>query len=742
MAIPDGTPYVYDFVITQYGAQVGKDIRYIVTNGGTIDYAFWANLSDCYTFHYSSEYCPGVNACEGIKSTVPAQNLNMCCKNHNFGSLGGIICADLADQTYYNLLSQIYVNIAQEKTILTGAIQNWSASTVWVPPARVIVGGFDLSHYFLIPTVVARKPLTTETVTCDWKTYKTQYMADYPHIIQITYRIAYKQDLTTDAVASITNISVCGSQRYYNNVMHLYDSRVQVNDYRTSLTTQNMAAIGTTLYVPPSVDEVYILISIATQYTPAQYMNSLRMMPGLQSTHGPGIQKLAFLNPEGGAPGNTPRYPYVYVDPGTAQNIINSMGFWVADSLADTADAHGSETTSEYISMPEIDSNGIPTGTMWNGGGGSIANSPINQNWQSQQNIFPTGNGVDSIAAVKIDLTKPVNRTDQTNTRPVEFGTPELLPQTPTINGLGVFANYYALSANGILDLSDFLWNGDETVIDDIINSLKLFGQNPINAIMSLRLYPFNVASLIPSVVSEEIVLGRVGTGVYGLKIPNNAGTTINLGSLYIDGHFNDFRDYAPYTSYNLYIPFVGTVNLNPNDYLYHVVDLKMVIDITTGKATAIIYADGIPIQYLDGMVGVEVPITGENMGQTVNAIISAVGSTAAAAITTGGVGAAMAAVAGAADIVFNDVSINKQGNVSPAASLSLPINAYLIISRPNAVIPENYGHSKGYVCDKTAAISGLKGFTVCYNVDTSGIAATETEREEIKTILETGVII
>lgn len=738
MAIPEGTPYVYDQVISLYGAQVGKDLRYIVTNGGTVDYAFWTNLSSCYTFHYSSEYCPGVNACEGIKSTVPAQDLSMCCKAHNFGSLGAIICADQTGQAYYDINSRLYVNIAQEKTILTGAIRNWTASTLWVPAARVIVGGFDLSHYFLIPSVVARKPLTTQTITCDWKTYKAQYMADYPHIISITCGIAYKPDLTSESAASWTNICVCGSQRYYNGVMGNFDSRVMVNDYSTSFTTQNMAAIGTTLYAPPGVDEVYIRYSMGGSST--VYVNSLRMLPGLQSTHGPGIQKLAFLNPEGGAPGNTPRNPYVYIDPGTAQSIINSMGFWVADSLDDTADAHGSETTSDNVSMPEIDSNGIPTGTMWTGGGGTIESSPINQNWQSQQNIFPTGNGVDSIAAVSIDLTKPVNRTDQTNTRPVQFGTPELLPQTPTINGLGVFANYYALSANGILALSDFLWNGDEEIIVDIINSLKLFGQNPINAIMSLRLYPFNIAALLPSVVAEEIVLGRVSTGVAGLKIPNNAGTTINLGSLYIDGHFNDFRDYAPYTSYNLYIPFVGTVNLNPNDYLYHIVDLKMVVDITTGKATAIIYADGIPIQYLDGMVGVEVPITGENMGQTVNAIISAVGSTAAAAITTGGVGAAMAAVAGAADIVFNDVSINKQGNISPAASLSLPINAYLIISRPNAIIPENYGRSKGYACDKTAAISGLKGFTVCYNVDTSGITATESEREQIKTLLETGV--
>ena len=739
MAIPESTRYVYDTTGTAYGAQIGQTIRYVLKNGNTSVFNNFSNLDGCYTFRYNNKYQPGVYGCEGTRQDYPWDSLDKIMHEKSYGSLGIILTSNNCAQVYYDLGQRVYYNSATYRDILTGKTQTWSVNQNVAPNANIITGGFDLSHYFFVPSITARKPETAQTITADWKTYIAQYAADYPHIIGITGNIYYKADLAGTALATMTGISLCGSRRYYGNVMGWFDSRVMVNQYQYTWQTENLAAIGNVIYVPPTIDEVYYQL---TYTTPVFYVNSTRMLQGIQSTHSPSIQHIAYQNPSGGSPGNTPRYPYMYINQSTARSIINSLGLWVADSLADTADAHGIDTTSENIFMPEIDANGIPTGNGWNGGGGSIEDSPIFQHWDQQQENFPTGGGIDSIANVPVDPNAPINRTGETDTKPIDFGTEELLPTTPTINGLGVFANYYALSVNGILDLSDFLWNGDESVIDDIINSLKLFGQNPINAIMSLRLYPFNVGALIPSVVSEEIVLGRVATGVYGLKIPNNSGTTIDLGSLYIDGHFGDFRDYSPYTSYNLYVPFVGTVNLNPNDFLYHKVNIKMVIDITSGKATAIIYADGIPMQYLDGMIGVEIPITGENMGQTANAIIGAVGSTASAALTGGGIGAAMAAVSGAADIVFNDVSINKTGNVSPAACLSLPINAYLVISRPTAVIPENYGHSKGYACDMTATLGSLSGFTVCYNVDTTGIGCTDEERNIIKTILESGCII
>lgn len=173
-----------------------------------------------------------------------------------------------------------------------------------------------------------------------------------------------------------------------------------------------------------------------------------------------------------------------------------------------------------------------------------------------------------------------------------------------------------------------------------------------------------------------------------------------------------------------------------------------MVVDVTTGKCTAIVYVGsdddyGVPIQYVDGMIGVEIPVTAENMGKLGAAVLEAVGNTAAAAVSTGVAGGAFAAVGGALDVMFADVAPQKTGAVSASGSLSMPIKMYVSVSSPRPVIPEDYGHSKGYACDVTTTVSAQSGFTVCYNVDTSSIAgATDPEREQIKTLLETGVYI
>ena len=122
---------------------------------------------------------------------------------------------------------------------------------------------------------------------------------------------------------------------------------------------------------------------------------------------------------------------------------------------------------------------------------------------------------------------------------------------------------------------------------------------------------------------------------------------------------------------------------------------------------------------------------------------MEAVGNTAIAAISTGVAGAAFAAAGGAIDVAFSDIAPQKTGSISASGSLSMPIKLYVAVSSPQPVIPYEYGHSKGYACDVTTTMSAQYGFTVCYNVDTSSIAgATDPEREQIKTLLESGVYV
>ena len=725
MALKQDIPYIRDTQSTAYGATTGSKLEYISTSGGTAD---WSDeiINKCFSLRFNSVYSPYYAMCRTRKpQQTPALQLTQIYDTATNGSPGMMLCRVFSD---FNTSSGPVVGNAYGFVY-----DHLSSSTTWLsrvapPNATLITGDFDLSHYFLYPQIHATNNAMTQSFTGDWKTYKETGLTDYPLIRSITYRILYKSDIASINSASYTDIYFVGGYFEDSNVPTQFLGSGLDTTIRETYTGIRQISTGGYLYYPPDILYNPIYVNPAT-------LPSYRGTGGVTGTHSPSIQFIHRPDP------NNFNRAYVCINASTAEKIIHSCGMWVAYSLDATRDAKGVYTTSDDIWMPEINADGIPTGNGWTGGGVSDpTQSPIYQNWDAQQQQFPTGGG-DSVGAVTIDISIPPSKESDSDNKPLDEETEELEPAAPEINGLGVFANYFAMSASSVLQLSDFLWNADETTIDDIINSLKLFGANPVNAIMSLRLYPFDVGTMAGSLDAEKIILGRVDTEVYGLKLTNNANAIIDLGKLYIAAHFGDFRDYSPYSAYNLYIPFIGTVSLNPNDYLNRMISIKMIIDITTGKATAIIYANGIPMQYLDGMIAIEIPITSENMGQTANAIIGAVGSTAGALVTGNIVGAAMTAAAGAADVLFNDVSINKTGNVSASTAFFSPINAYVVISRPNAVIPSNYGHSRGYACDYTAQLATIAGYTVCANVDTSGISgATDAERTQIKNLLEGGV--
>lgn len=727
MALKPNLPYIRDETDTAAGTNTGSPIRHIASDGGQSSEYNAEVLNQCFSLRFSGRYAPYAYMCEPVKpSGKQLLALNQIYKEHSNGSPGMFLVngSDGSGTGTDKTNNVIYGRLFYPAD---GSIYQWSGSP---SSANIVVGNADLSHYFIVPLISARNN-AGQTVTEYWGDYKERYLTDYPDIIGISYTIYYKSDLTNVIPAASTNLKIMGSFMQAQNVPYTFTgsgANVSVHSYFSGT---KQIILGGWLYYPAQMPERSDI------YVPGVgfYIPSFIPAGGLHSTHSPNIQQMKFRE------GSVYSGGYICINASTADKIIHSCGMWVCDTYGATRDAHGIYTTSDKVWMPEITAGGIPTGNGWTGGGVSDpTQSPIYNNWDTQNEKYPVG-GEDAIGYAEIDINIPPSQEDDSDNKPLEEDTEELEPAAPEINGLGVFANYFAMSASSVLQLSDFLWNADETVIDDIINSLKLFGANPVNAIMSLRLYPFDVGIMAGSLDAEKIILGRIDTDVYGLKLTNSANAIIDLGKLYIAAHFGDFRDYSPYSAYNLYIPFIGTVSLNPNDYLNRMVSIKMIVDITTGKATAIIYANGIPMQYLDGMIAIEIPITSENMGQTANAIIGAVGSTAGALVTGNIVGAAMTAAAGAADVLFNDVSINKTGNVSASTSFFSPINAYVVISRPNAVIPSTYGHSRGYSCDYSAPLSSIVGYTVCVNVDTSGISgATDAERTQIKNLLEGGV--
>lgn len=363
---------------------------------------------------------------------------------------------------------------------------------------------------------------------------------------------------------------------------------------------------------------------------------------------------------------------------------------------------------------------------------------------------------------------------------------------TPTLSPIDVFNRTYAMTAIQIRALADFLWNADDDKMTEIIEGLALYGENPLNGLIDCRLYPFDLSGI--SISGQEIIVGRVNTQVYGRKILNTANVVFDLGTCKFMKYFNNFLDYAPYTTGRLFLPYCGLVPIDTAEFMGKEISCKLIVDLITGACCCCIFLDGILTITANGICGIEISMTGTDSSSYANAVVSSfangiVGVVGAGAGALGGaklasVGSSMmkstslinslsntrldtynkglgikhagqgAAVASGAGGMLSaaqsfweaqttPVQYAQRGSSTPSCETWLPQYPFFIVDSPITDIPSGYGHNVGFACIETGTLSSFSGFTICSNVDTSGFAqATEAERAELKQLLEAGVFL
>lgn len=239
-----------------------------------------------------------------------------------------------------------------------------------------------------------------------------------------------------------------------------------------------------------------------------------------------------------------------------------------------------------------------------------------------------------------------------------------------------------------VRNLSDFLWS--DGFIDDI---KKLFG-NPIDAIISLhKLY----ATPLTSTVEEEIKCGYIPSGVSALPVTNQF-TSIDCGIIDIEEIYGNVRDYLGYIQMNLYLPFIGIIGVNPNEFMGKKMHVYYNIDVITGACVAFIsvrYQNGKEkiVSMHNGNCLVTMPITAGGHSNFVNALIGV------------GVGMLTGNAIGATTSALGSMSqeISRSGNISSNAGALSPKKPYLLITRkvPRDFVRDThtagFGENKAY---------------------------------------------
>lgn len=315
-----------------------------------------------------------------------------------------------------------------------------------------------------------------------------------------------------------------------------------------------------------------------------------------------------------------------------------------------------------------------------------------------------------------------------------------------SLNSDAGFASYWLLTSSQLSSLHTWL-TGAHPV-----------GYDPYQYIISLIQFPLKLTNTwcLPG-TGGNIFLGSEDTGVASNLIGNEKGY-VGLGTYKVERIQNNFLDFSPYSQYDVYIPCCGWVSV-PDVVAGRTISVRINYDLTTAAIIGNVYCningDWLLVASKSGMMGRETVVSGEAQGvrsaQIQSALLSA--GTGALNIATGAMsGNAVAAVSGGyhvaaglaqANIASNSSYARQIGSTGGRALLCQYDKCYIKISTTEADVPDNYGHTIGYICNRSGNVSSFSGYTVFENFDTTGISGlTERERNEIKRIMESGVYI
>ena len=457
------------------------------------------------------------------------------------------------------------------------------------------------------------------------------------------------------------------------------------------------------------------------------------------------------------------------------------------------ANHFGDSINSQYYFIPEIDEKGVTTGNYYTADSTEAQSLPNNA-WTDDVYDKTPYNGTD----------------DEEDEDPTEWDEDKQSIITTSLGDPSYGTDEWLMSAHALDELVRVL---NEFKVAEASGQIadgyceKAFGStDPMDCIVSVIKYPFGIIGgwlgddtdtrIYGSVVGNylEINHAQIAVGVGSDPFPYTIGLNsldemykidwdssyMNYGPGYIPyyAQYKSFLDYEPYSSAELYVPFCGSVKLDPEIYIGHNIGVEYALSPLDGSCKAFIYRDNLIVDTLTGNMGTAVEISTSdelaraNNVQALNATLQAqkmnmVKQAATAAIgtgvalSTGGIASAggIAAVGSAIlNSKQNELSIEQtqfqiDTAVTPFKQLqsgsgflsSIDERAIrLVVYRPIMLAgyaPAEYGHTTGFACLETNSLSSYTGYTVCANAVIKSSATTD-EKDMILRALQTGVIL
>lgn len=294
---------------------------------------------------------------------------------------------------------------------------------------------------------------------------------------------------------------------------------------------------------------------------------------------------------------------------------------------------------------------------------------------------------------------------------------------------------------------------------DNMINIIKNIAVNPLDFIVSLMVFPCSPASIGSA---QNIKLGGWLCAATGGGIINALGTNaegnpltsqfkvVDFGTLFIPENWGNYLDYSQ-TTIELYLPFIGSVNIDTSEVMGGTINVQYTIDFFTGMCVAnvlctrpdLVLPSGKPLSYVhaqhsfQGNCAIQIPLSAVNYGSMVGSLINA---------CTQGITNPVAGFAGiASDAVAGGFrpNVTSKGNIVANSGFCSVLYPYVRITRPITAEPESYQEVMGLPSYINTTLAECEDLCICDEIDLSGVyGATENELNKIRQLCKDGVYV
>ncbi len=290
---------------------------------------------------------------------------------------------------------------------------------------------------------------------------------------------------------------------------------------------------------------------------------------------------------------------------------------------------------------------------------------------------------------------------------------------------------------------------------DTLLDVIKSSFVNPLDFIVSLMVFPTN-----PDVGATENlrfgkwiasaaagVIGALGVDITGSRLSSEF-KKIDFGTLQIPENWGNFLDYSQ-TSIELYLPFIGSVNIDVAECMGGSINVQYTIDFFTGMCVANVLCERtfpLPSGKLipnraqhayQGNCAIQIPLSAADYGSMVGSLINA---------CTQGISNPAAGFAGiATDAIAGGLrpNISSKGNIVANSGFCSVLYPYVRITRPITAEPDSYQEVMGYPSYINTSLGQCKDLCICDEIDLKGITgATEEELDRIRQMCKDGVYV